>query len=104
MHVSDRMIHQYRKKTLIEAIQFNGENGNEIAEWANSPETLDRKCILTVHWDFNTLPPEQHLFCKTAAGFEQRIDKGGWVLKNTTHEIYPCRPDIFEQTYERMNE
>lgn len=31
-------------------------------------------------------------------------NKGDWVIKGVKGEIYPCKPDIFEATYERVEE
>lgn len=27
---------------------------------------------------------------------------GDWIIKGVTGEVYPCKPDIFEQTYEAV--
>lgn len=27
---------------------------------------------------------------------------GDWVIKGVAGEVYPCKPDIFEQTYEEV--
>ena len=29
-----------------------------------------------------------------------RVCPGDWIIKEGAGEIYPCKPDIFEQTYE----
>lgn len=29
-----------------------------------------------------------------------RVDLGDWIIKGVKGELYPCKPDIFEQTYE----
>lgn len=29
-----------------------------------------------------------------------RVVKGDWVIKGVNGEYYPCKPDIFEKTYE----
>lgn len=29
-----------------------------------------------------------------------RVDKGDWVIRGVKGELYPCKPDIFEMTYE----
>ncbi len=29
--------------------------------------------------------------------------KGDWIIKGVAGEFYPCKPDIFEQTYEYMD-
>ena len=33
---------------------------------------------------------------------EMVISKGGYIIKGIKGEYYPCRPDIFEDTYERV--
>ena len=30
--------------------------------------------------------------------------EGDWIIKGVQGEFYPCKPDIFEQTYEEVNE
>ena len=29
---------------------------------------------------------------------------GDWIIKGVQGEVYPCKPDIFEATYERVEE
>jgi hypothetical protein len=31
-----------------------------------------------------------------------RADKGDMVIKGVAGEFYPCKPDIFEKTYEAV--
>lgn len=33
-----------------------------------------------------------------------RADVGDWVICGVKGELYPCKPDIFEQTYEPAND
>lgn len=30
------------------------------------------------------------------------VNDGDWVIKGVAGEFYPCKPDIFEQTYEKV--
>ena len=39
------------------------------------------------------------LFIQTLEG-EMRASPGDWVIRGVQGEYYPCKPDIFEQTYE----
>jgi hypothetical protein len=32
------------------------------------------------------------------------VSPGDWVIKGVAGEFYPCKPDIFEQTYEVEND
>ncbi len=41
------------------------------------------------------------LFVKTLEG-DMHISAGDYVIQGVKGEIYPCKPDIFEQTYERV--
>ena len=29
-------------------------------------------------------------------------EKGDWIIKGVKGEFYPCKPDIFEKTYEEV--
>jgi len=43
------------------------------------------------------------LFIQTLEGrMEARM--GDWIIKGVSGEVYPCKPDIFEATYERVEE
>ena len=41
----------------------------------------------------------RHLLIPTPEG-EMRADEGDWIIKGVSGEFYPCKPDIFEKTYE----
>ena len=32
---------------------------------------------------------------------DMRANMGDWIIKGIKGEVYPCKPDIFEATYER---
>jgi len=40
-----------------------------------------------------------NLMIKTLEG-NHRANKGDWIIKGVKGELYPCKPDIFKQTYE----
>lgn len=33
-----------------------------------------------------------------------RVQEGDWIITGVNGEKYPCKPDIFEKTYERVIE
>ena len=83
---------QYRKKpVVIEAIQFNGKNAEEIEQWSNnnvksgpvSEDTLSRA----------------YLKIETLEG-TMTAKPNDYVIKGVNGEFYPCKPDIFEKTYD----
>lgn len=79
------MISKFRKKpVVIEAIQWHGYNFSEVLALAQSASFLDG--ILHI----NTLEGVM------------RANVGDWIIKGVKGELYPCKPDIFEATYERV--
>lgn len=46
---------------------------------------------------------DQHLKIKTLEG-DHRADPGDWIIRGVKGEIYPCKPDIFELTYEPVED
>jgi hypothetical protein len=30
------------------------------------------------------------------------VEKGSWIIRGVKGEFYPCKPDIFQQTYEKV--
>ncbi len=80
---------KYRKKpVVIEAVQYKGkENYDEICEFVGM-------YLVMTHFD-----TYQVLIIPTLEG-EMRADKGDYIIKGIKGEFYPCKPDIFEETYE----
>lgn len=42
---------------------------------------------------------ECELYISTLEGI-LKADKGDYIIKGIQGEVYPCKPDIFEETYE----
>jgi hypothetical protein len=82
---------KYRKKpVVIEARQLGNDYDEDIAimRWCHGePCAHDETCCL-----FRIQTMEGSLF---ACG-------GDWIIKGVKGEFYPCKPDIFEATYERV--
>ena len=80
------MINKYRKKPIeIEAIQYTGENAKEVINFVNS----------------NIKVEDVDLIINTLEG-DMTISNGDFVIKGVNGEFYPCKPDIFEKTYEKV--
>jgi hypothetical protein len=41
-------------------------------------------------------------FIKTLEGTSYMLSKNDWIVKGVKGEFYPCKPDIFEATYEKI--
>lgn len=75
-----------KKPVVIEAVQFDGTDKS--VEWLlpqlTSGQIGRSSC---------------HLHIKTLEGV-MTADIGDWIIQGVNGEFYPCKPDIFEKTYE----
>lgn len=79
---------KYRKKpVVIEAIQFDGENYVECAAFMQHPNP------------FHTNMSREVIFIDTLEG-TMEAQKGDYIIRGVKGEYYPCKPDVFRQTYE----
>ena len=81
---------KFRKKpVVIEAEQWDGntETANKLLRWANGQ----------IMWHFN----QNILSIKTLEGL-MTVSLNDWVIQGINGEFYPCKPDIFDKTYEKV--
>lgn len=52
--------------------------------------------------EIDAFQTEQDMIIKTLEG-EMRAQKGDWIITGVNGEQYPCKPDIFDKTYERVD-
>ena len=86
---------QYRKKpVIIEAIQFIDDVDRilEIQEFSGGE---------TIRVDYKN-KENPTLKIKTLEGV-MTASVGDYIIKGVQGEFYPCKPDIFEQTYEEID-
>lgn len=77
----------YRKKPVeVQAVQWDGENVSEVLEFCGNARLKD-----------------DNLFIDTLEG-TMEAKKGDYIIKGVKGEFYPCKPEIFEATYEVINE
>ena len=88
---------KYRKKpVVIEAVQWTGDNFEEIKKMLKD---ADENRAITSHP--NEDKEVKSLLIVTLEG-EMIADKGDYIIKGVQGEFYPCKPEIFEQTYEKV--
>lgn len=85
---------KYRKKPLIvDAIQFDGYNHDELSVFSEG------SCRSCKPWKSDY----SYIEVKTLEGtMEGTI--GHWLVRGIEGEFYFCHPDIFNKTYERVEE
>jgi hypothetical protein len=93
---------KYRKKpVVIEAFQYDGDlkgsDGNYyIPEWAKT--ALEDGVMF-----FESTSEPMQLFIKTLEG-KMLVSVGDYVIQGVQGELYPCKPDIFEMTYDEVED
>lgn len=88
---------KYRKKPVeVEAFKFYID---PIPEWFMDKVTTNE---ITLR-DCNYRMEGNLAYCliNTLEG-EMKGNAGDYIIKGVQGEIYPCKPDIFEQTYEKV--
>ena len=85
---------KYRKKpVVIEAIKYQAELGNNrIMNWLSQ-----QGANLSDSWLFF----DGEITIETLEG-KMKASDGDWIIKGVKGEFYPCKPDIFEATYEKV--
>ena len=91
---------KYRKKpVVIEAIQYDGSNDEQIIEFTAGQAKSMRIPFSPSAPDRDRFP--ETMIISTLEG-DHRASKGDFIIKGIKGEFYPCKPDIFEKTYEKV--
>ena len=78
-----------KKPVVIQAVEYNGANKEEI-------EAFVEKKLDTVYTE---LKEPLELKIPTLEG-DMKASKGDYIIKGINGEFYPCKPDVFEKTYD----
>ena len=86
---------KYRKKpVVIEAFQWTGNQYQ-----TEDPEWIVKAIKDGTVWFNNQGTEHCNMEIKTLEG-NHIANRGDWIIKGVRGELYPCKPDIFEATYE----
>lgn len=95
---------RYRTKPFeIEAVQFTGENYDEVVDFVGH----------TLHTIEGSFPGFTRNYTDNPIGMEAKVydflhrtwvgvNANQWIIKGQKGEFYPCDPEIFEAKYERV--
>jgi hypothetical protein len=94
--INNYMVQKFRKKPVeIEAIQYKGWMTDEVKDF------IGDSLISESRWGDEGRPVGY--FIKTLEGTSYMLSKNDWIIKGIKGEFYPCKPDVFEKTYELIN-
>lgn len=81
-----------KKRVVIEAVHWDGNKVSETPEWVL--EALDNGFLVRFG---------NNVHIRTLEG-EITASPGDYIIRGINGELYPCKPDIFEKTYEKVEE
>lgn len=88
---------KFRKKpVVIEAVQWLGNNQDELLNFVGSDDKIYWSTEQISNCDCSSV-----LIIKTLEGNMTALI-GDWIIRGIQGELYPCKPDIFEKTYEKV--
>lgn len=98
---------KYRKKpVVIDAFKYEGDlkksdGGYCVPDWAAAAFESG----VMHHYSPYKYPDDTtlELFIDTLEG-THHVSVGDYIIKGVNGELYPCKPDIFEKTYEKVKE
>lgn len=86
---------KYKKKpVVIEAFQYNGN-----LKGSNGAYCVPDWAVQAFNNDVLFYKDDWELYVETLEG-DMHANVGDYIIKGVGGELYPCKPDIFEQTYE----
>jgi hypothetical protein len=92
------MIQKFRKKpVVIETVQYTGINAGEISSFVGNDLTVELESETA--YEAGQGQPIYSVIIPTLEG-NMKAMPGDWVIKGVNGEFYPCKPGIFEKTYE----
>lgn len=97
------MSQQYRKKpVVIEAVLL--ENSYDSVYWAYEfvHNVGMESCSSLANKVVNEILSNEGMVIKTLEG-DMLASFGDYIIKGVNGEFYPCKPDIFHKTYDKVN-
>lgn len=92
---------KYRKKpVVIDAVQYSGSNICEIEEFVG--KELRQTIVDDYGYQAGATAPLVGLIIETLEG-DMIASPCDYIIKGVKGEFYPCKPDVFEQTYEKAD-
>ena len=92
-----REVAKYRKKPVVIEAEVYKEGMEDGFDY--EPESFVGEHIENVHFIGMDWQPKKRPYINTLEG-KHYITEGDYIITGVKGERYPCKPDIFEMTYE----
>ena len=94
-----------KKPVVIDAIKWTGRNLFEVTTFLQNGKRPYSSCRMAEdYWDKYKENVEKDGLKITTLEGTMNADIGDFIIKGVKGEFYPCKPDIFEATYEEVIE
>ena len=96
---------KYKKKPIIiDALQWDGSRHRDMFDFLTNYEKQNENMdVYGTNFYIDHEKVKGGLIIKTLEG-EHIASIGDYIIKGVNGEFYPCKPDIFEKTYELVEE
>lgn len=92
----------FRKKPVeIEAIQYTGQNLKEVITFTGKHPKWDQWFVSWKHYE-NHVKNDNNIFKIVTLEGTMDASPGDWIIKGIKGEFYPCKPEIFANSYEEV--
>lgn len=82
---------KFRKRpVVIMALQYDGKNLDEVIKFVGKDSLLG-------------VNEGSRRFAISTLEGAMSVSDGDWIIRGVQGEFYPCKPDIFEETYEPVD-
>lgn len=91
---------RYRKRPVeIDAVYFDGTHASVIGVM-HFVDAGRGTTEIKIHTNSN--PARSHITIPTLEG-DMRANAGDWIIRGIKGELYPCKADVFADTYEPVD-
>ena len=87
-----------KKPVMIECFQYDGDLKDTNGEFYVCPWAVEAFQNGTIYFK-----DQGEMYIKTLEG-DHHVSVGDYVIRGVNGELYPCKPDIFEKTYDIIRE
>lgn len=92
--VSKSLTQSWRKKPIVvDAVQVTKDNWSEVKNWCAGKDWRNNRRTLEIDYIVFTI--------QTLEG-NMAVQWGDYIIQGVKGEFYPCKPDIFKKTYEKV--
>ena len=86
-----------KKRIAIECFQYDGDLKNSKGEFYVDRWAVEAFQSGVIYFN------DGEMYIKTLEG-DHHVSVGDYVIRGVNNELYPCKPDIFEKTYDIFDE